>query len=349
MLRPLAAAITLTLLPALGGCMQVCYVAQAAYGQDDFAWRARPIDEVVADDATPEGRRQLLAMIADVKRYGETQGIAPTNSYRHFVDLPRDNAVYVVSAAHPLRFESLTWWFPIVGSVPYLGYFNPWEAKLYGERLAEEGWDVDLRGASAYSTLGWFDDPILSTMIRPYDGMVGGLVNVVIHESVHATHYVGGQTYFNESLANYVADELTGPYLTERLALDRYQQMAYRMGKLRGDQRAKRLHETYLKLEALYASDLSDEEKLKQKAAITAALQVELGFSRPINNATLAQARQYHGGSTIFARLHDHCEGDWHRFFAAVKTIEKRDFAEDQQVEIDGALEPLLTRPCPAG
>ena len=334
---------------AVSGCQQACYIAQAAYGQDDIAWRARPIDDVIADPGTPERTRQLLRIIDDVKAYGEAHGMAPTTNYQEFVDLPRSSVVYVVSAAPPLKLESLTWWFPIVGSVPYLGFFSADDAKMMGRKLEAEGWDVDLRTASAYSTLGWFDDPILSTMIRPRDSVVGGLVNVVLHESVHATHYVGGQTYFNESLANFVANELTKPYLIDRLQLDRWQLLAYEQGKLRGDRRARRMHETYKLLEAVYASDASEADKLAQKVRITEALREELGFWRPVNNATLAQSRQYHGANDSFDRLFAHCGHAWPRFWALIKTIEGGDFAEDQQKAIDGLIERLLSQPCPRG
>jgi len=341
--------VVLGVLLLASGCQQACYIAQAAYGQDDIAWRARPIEKVIADSGTPERTRELLSIIDDVKRYGEAHGMAATSNYKEYVELPRSAAVYVVSAAPPLKLESLTWWFPIVGSVPYLGFFNADDAKSEARRLAAQGWDVDLRTASAYSTLGWFDDPILSTMIRPRDSVVGGLVNVVLHESVHATHYVGGQTYFNESLANWVAGELTKPYLIDRLQLDRWQLLAYEEGKLRGDRRARRMHETYQLLEAVYESDRSDEEKLAEKARITAALGEELGFWRPINNATLAQSRQYHGGNDSFERLYVHCDRSWPRFWALIKGIEGDEFAEDQQKEFDGLIDELLAAPCPAG
>jgi predicted aminopeptidase len=333
---------------ATSGCSTACYIAQAAYGQDDIAWRARSIEEVIADPGTSERTRQLLSLVSDVKLFGEQHGLAPTSNYREYVELPRSSVVYVVSAAPPLELKSKTWWFPIVGSVPYLGFFNQHEAKGLGRDLVEQGWDVDLRGASAYSTLGWFDDPILSTMISPRDSVVGGLVNVVLHESVHATHYVGGQTYFDESLANFIADELTKPYLVDRLQLDRWQLLAYQESKLRGRRRAKRMHETYKTLEALYGSELSDEAKLRQKHVITEGLRAEIGFWRPINNATLAQSRQYHGGSPVFDGLFSHCGRDWRRFWSVVVTIERDDFAEDQQKDLEPLLAPLLAAACPA-
>src|SRR6185312_14274837 len=111
------------------------------------------------------------------------------------------------------RFRSKTWWFPIVGRVPYLGWFDRDDAHDFADELHREGWDSDVGAADAYSTLGWFDDPVLSTMIAGGDEAVGELVNVILHESVHATLYVDGQTRFNESLAEFVAGKLTTVYL----------------------------------------------------------------------------------------------------------------------------------------
>jgi len=328
------------------GCFAGGYLAQAAAGQDELSWRRRPVKEVVADPTTTDHTRQLLALVEDVKRYGERNHLKPTGNYEEYVDLDGPAVVWVVSAAKPLSFEQKTWWFPIVGSVPYLGWFNRRDAERHAERLRGEGWDVDLRGASAYSTLGFFDDPVLSTMIRPRLGTVGGLVNVVIHESVHATHYVSGQTLFNESLADFVADSLTSIYLRERLQLGRWQIWAYEEGQIRGEERAKEFFEAYRTLETVYASNLSDAQKLAIKAKVTEIVRVKWNFSRPITNATLAQSRAYHGGIPIFAELLEHCGQNWSRFWSAVKTIDTSSFAQPQQKDIDPVLRTLMKRPC---
>ena len=238
------AVLLMAIILVCGGCLQTGYLMQAAYGQDEIGHRARPIDKVLADKSVPPSTRTLLSIIPDVKAWGEKRGLEPTDSYRHFVDLRRDACVWVVSASHPLRFELETWWFPIVGSVPYLGWFNKRDAERSAADLAARGLDVDVRGASAYSTLGWFDDPVLSTMIKPHGGVRADLVNVVLHESVHATHYVASQSSFNESLADFVADMLTLEYLDERQGLDRWERFAFEEGQARGEERAKRFHDT---------------------------------------------------------------------------------------------------------
>lgn len=340
-------ALLVTLLALLStGCFAGGYIAQAAAGQDELSWRRRPVDEVIADPTTAEHTKQLLALVEDVKRYGERNHLKPTGNYEEYVELDSPAVVWVVSAAAPLSFQQKTWWFPIVGNVPYLGWFNRRDAERHAERLRKEGWDVDLRGASAYSTLGFFDDPVLSTMIRPRLGTVGGLVNVVIHESVHATHYVSGQTLFNESLADFVADSLTGIYLRDRLELSRWQIWAYEESQIRGEERAKEFFEAYRTLETVYASTLPDEEKLAIKKKVTEMVRKKWNFSRPITNATLAQSRAYHGGIPIFAELLVHCGQDWSRFWTAVKTIDESSFSMAQQKDIDPVLRQLMQRPC---
>lgn len=327
--------------------MQTGYLLQAVYGQDEIAFKARDIDRVLADESVPGGTRMLLALIEDVKRYGIHRHLEPTQSYEQYVDLGRPAVVWVVSASHPLRFEPHTWSFPVVGAVPYLGWFDENDAARFAAELAADGWDVDMRGASAYSTLGWFDDPVLSTMIRPQPTVVGDLVNVVLHESVHATHFVASQTYFNESLADFVADALTEEYLIERLRLDRWDLHAYREAQWRREARAARLHEAYETLSRVYASHMSDADKLAVKARVTEALQREMGFSRPINNATLAQSRAYHGGVPAFGELLAHCGGSWERFWGVIRTIDRSDFTRPQQADVSEVLDPVLARPCP--
>ncbi|MBI2712508.1 MAG: aminopeptidase, partial [Bdellovibrio sp.] len=172
------------------GCgAHVRYLAQASYGQFVLLNRARPIAEVLQDERTPLRVRNLLKEIDPVKSFGEAQGLRPTHNYTEYVKLDRDAAVWVVSACEKLKFESKEWNFPIAGAFPYLGWFDLQTAQEFAEELRKEGWDVDLRGAQAYSTLGWFRDSVLSTMIPPGEGALSSLVNVVLHESVHATLY----------------------------------------------------------------------------------------------------------------------------------------------------------------
>ena len=157
--------------------------------------------------------------------------------------IDRPNVVWVVSASDPLRFHSKTWTFPLVGSFTYLGWFKTDEAKTFAESLKREGWDVDMRGSQAYSTEGYFEDSVLSTMIPEGKAALGELANVILHESTHATFFVHHQSTLNESVANFVGDKLADLYLAEKLAPDSDEIAAYHRQEAFGEKRGKRLRE----------------------------------------------------------------------------------------------------------
>jgi predicted aminopeptidase len=329
------------------GCGTASYLTQAAFGQLDLLEAARPIDEVVASRKTPPRIRALLQRVGDIKRFGERRGLTPTGSYTQYADLDRPVAVWVVNASEPLRFHTLTWSFPIAGSVPYLGFFDRDEAKEFAADLRKGGWDVDLRGASAYSTLGWFKDPVLSTMIAQGDEALGELADVVLHESLHATLYVKGQSLFNESVADFVGDTLAAIYLDEALGPASPEKKAWIDAEAQHDRRALRMHEAYVELDALYASSRPREAKLAEKQRILDALRRELGASRPINNATLSQAKTYSSGRPELAELLGACGGAFPRFVGALKTIEASAFHEPQQQDIGPVLRAVIAKGCP--
>ncbi len=334
------------MLTGCSACSTVRYLAQAGRGQWELFNRARPIDEVLRDERTPPRLRGLLAEVAKVKAFGESMGLKPTKNYEAYVALRRNAAVYVVSASERLAFKAKTWSFPIVGSFPYLGWFDLENAREFARTL-EADYDVDVRGASAYSTLGWFRDPILSTMISEGDEAFGDLVDVVLHESVHATAYVAGQGFFNESLASFVADRLTRTYLERERGLTSTELTAYARAEVDAERRTRRLHQAYGELEAVYASrDLSDEAKLARKAELLEALAKDLGAKRKLTNASLIQFKAYHNETPAFTRLLERCHGQWPAFWRAIATVGEKRFAEPQQT----ALQPLLdSLACDAG
>lgn len=326
----------------LGGCSTARYLLQATEGQLALLNHAKPISEVLEDPRTPPRIKGLLREVAPVKKFGEERGIKPTPNYTEYVKLDRVAAVWVVSACEPLEFKSREWKFPIVGSFPYLGWFDLEGAKEYAKTMSDEGLDADVRGAAAYSTLGWFRDAILSTMLPEGEEALGELVDVVIHESVHATTYVSGQAYFNESLASFVAEKLTAQYLAARPDALR----AYVNGNAKGEGRRKRLHETYGQLKELYASSWSKGEKLAEKQRILDALKAELGTKREINNATLIQYKTYHTDAPEFERLWKACGGDPSRFMRSVGTLKAEVFPKGQQEDLAPVLGPLIQAGC---
>jgi predicted aminopeptidase len=330
--------------PLLGGCVELCYLGQAAAGQEDIGHRARPLEEAIADERVPAKTRAMLALIEDVKHFGERHGLTATESYREYADLERSAVVWVVTASHPLRFEPVTWRFPIVGAVPYLGWFERADAIQQAQALSRDGNDVYVREARAYSTLGWFRDPVLSTMLK--DGP-DDVIEVVLHESMHATHYVPSQTIFNESLANFVGSHLATAYLKERLRADAWRLFDHEARAAEHERRVERLEAAHATLSALYASNLEDAEKLDKKHTILTALQRELGALHPLNNAALLQAQAYDSGASGFAALLSACGASWPRFVREVRTIGQDDFTGPDQAALDALLEARARAGCP--
>lgn len=329
------------------GCTLSAYLTQAAEGQLRILAARRPLDEVIADPTTPPHVRRLLAAVPDIKAFGETQGLKATKNYQTYADLQRPAVVWVVSATEELAFEPKKWKFPIVGSVPYLGWFEKEDAQRHARDLREDGWESDLRPATAFSTLGWFEDPVLSTMIDNEPDALGALADVVLHESTHATHYVDGQTAFNESIANFVGDRMAVLWLDARVGVDSAEKRAFLDREAARKKRAALMHDAYARLDAVYRSQLTITEKRVQKALILARLRSETGARRPINNATLFEFKSYHGGEVQLTRLFAACGGRFPRLLRALRNIHGDSFSEPQQRDLEPIIAPLVAAGCP--
>lgn len=328
------------------GCFKARYLTQAARGQAELLLSARSISTVV-DDKTVDARvRALLREVPRIKEFGKRHGLKPTGNYETYVQLHRPAVSWVVSACEPLRFEPMHWSFPVVGSVPYLGFFDPMDAAAYGRSLKSQGYDVDVRAVEAYSTLGWFKDPVLSSMIPPGDTTLAELANVILHESTHATAYVSGQGNFNESLASFVADTLTPLFLVERQGPDSKELAVWRDVETRYKARIEQLHETYLALDTVYQSRLSDDEKRAEKKRILDRARTGLRFRRELNNATLMGYRTYSATSDGFRILLESCERQMPRFLAKMRALSPSSFGVDQRDELDALLLLLAHQGC---
>ena len=340
----LSRALLATLCALQLGCIHVRYLEQAAYGQLELLDEARPIAEVLADPDTHPRTRMLLAEVPRIKEYAREVGMEPSASYEKYVALSTGAVVWVVSASRPLAFENKTWAFPFFGAFPFLGWFDYFAAAEFGDELADKGWDVDVRPAGAYSTLGILPDPILSSMLSAGDEAFGLLVNVVLHESVHATVYIRDQSVFNESMASFVAERLTPGYLACRFGESSVELATYLEVMAAADARARAILDAYRELDGVYASDLSDAAKLAKKREILAVVDAATGFMRPPTNATLLQYKTYGTGMDDFANLLAACSDSWECFFGAVDSLESDDFAEPLSEDIAGVLEPLIAR-----
>ena len=179
-----------------------CYLSRAGWEEARILHRRRPIDALVRDPATDSVTRAKLNVVLAARRFAaDSVHLKVKKSFTMYTKLDRDTLVLVLSAAYRDRLAFHTWWFPIVGSVPYKGFFDFGAAKRAAKDLERQGLDTYLRPSPAFSTLGWFNDPLLSTSLRE-DSL--DLANTVIHEVTHNTFYAPGQAIFNESFANFV-------------------------------------------------------------------------------------------------------------------------------------------------
>jgi predicted aminopeptidase len=178
------------------------YLARAAWEEGKILARRQSIESLIAAPATDARLRSKLQLVLDARRFAiDSLGLRANKEFTTYSRLDRDTLVLVLSAAYRDSLAFRTWWFPVVGSVPYKGFFDFDAGKREAKAVDADGFDAVLRPASAFSTLGWFNDPLLPTTLS-LDSLE--LANTIIHELVHTTYYASGQAVFNESMANFV-------------------------------------------------------------------------------------------------------------------------------------------------
>lgn len=187
-----------------------CYVTRMAAHHNDLFNSRRPVEDVLADPETPAKTKDALKLVRRVMHFAEGEGLNTKGAYRYLIETKEPVVSYIVQAAEPDRLEFKTWWFPVVGSVPYIGYFEKRERDAVAADLKAQGYDVNETGAGAFSSLGWFEDPIFSSMLRRGEA---DLAHLFFHELTHRTLWISGQPEFNENLAEYVATVVTAKYL----------------------------------------------------------------------------------------------------------------------------------------
>jgi predicted aminopeptidase len=340
--------LVLSLWLSLTGCTTLHFVTQAAAGQWQLAGAARPIPEVIEDPKTPELTRSLLSDVESVRRFAWQNGLNVSGNYEKYVELDRQFPVWFVNASHPLAFRAKNFSFPIVGSFPGLAWFDKADAEKFRDSLGAQGLDVNMRGVSAFSTGGWFDDPIVWSMLSDAPGALASLVNTVLHESLHATVLIKDQQYYNESLAAFVGDTMAAHYLQQRSGERLPAELrAYLQGRRLGQERAKRLNEVHNELDAVYGSRISDAEKYEKKRQIIDRLMQEMRLVQRPNNATLIGFKLYHVGRDDFSELFAACGNSWRRFLTAAASLKPEDFAEPQRAEFGPVVAALRERGCP--
>ncbi|HRI78385.1 MAG TPA: aminopeptidase [Cyclobacteriaceae bacterium] len=191
----------------------ISYGVAQGLGQLKIIREARPVEEFINDPAFPDSLKAKLKLVMLARRYAiDSLGLNDTDNYKTMYDQKGKELMWVIIACEPFRLKEKRWDFPVVGSVPYKGFFDEEKAKKERAALERGGWDVSTRNPEGWSTLGWFTDPILSGMLRRSDG---DLASLIIHEMVHATLYVKDSSDFNENLASFIGDRGAEEFLAK--------------------------------------------------------------------------------------------------------------------------------------
>lgn len=322
----------------LGGCSTVAFYGQAIDGQLTILMRRQPIADVIADPATPASLKQTLQQVLHMRRFAiDVLGLPDNPSYTTYVDLKRPYVVWNVFAAPALSLTPRQWCYPVTGCASYRGYFHEADAKRFAAKLAAAGDDVYVAGISAYSTLGWFHDPLLNTMLSRSEARLAG---VLFHELAHQQLFAKGDTTFNESFATAVELEGVRRWLQQR---GKGAQFAnYETGLRRKMEFIELVRTARTKLTQLYASELPDMEKRKGKQRLFDRLQqdyrllrgnwggyagYDAWFARELNNAHLVPIGSYYDLVPAFQALLRRHQGDLKAFYkaAAQLAVQKRD------------------------
>jgi predicted aminopeptidase len=275
----------------LCGCDTLAYYGQAIGGQLGILAAAKPLDAWLADPATPAALRERLATAQRIREFASHGlGLPDNRSYRSYAELGRPYAVWNVFAASEFSVAPKEECFPVTGCVAYRGFFSEQAARRHAEALRAQGFDVFVGGVPAYSTLGWFDDPLLSTFIRYSDAQ---LARLVFHELAHQLVYAASDTTFNESFAVVVEEEGVRRWLQSE-GRDRDLEAFHAM-QARRQRLADRVKETRDRLAALYQEQLAPDEMRTRKRAIYERLRTEYPTIAPAepSNAFLASIALY--------------------------------------------------------
>ena len=319
------------LLPVLlAGCSSLGYYAQLADGQWQLLRARRPVAEVLADPRQPAALRQRLAQSQTARAFASTRlGLPDNRSYRLYADLGRRYAVWNLFAAAEFSLQPLSHCFPIAGCVAYRGYFDEQRARGAAALLRRRGMDTEVAGVEAYSTLGWFDDPLLPGMLAWNEAQVAALI---FHELAHQRLYLPGDTAFNESFARFVEEEGLRQWRAARglppppahLERQREQFVALVMA---SRARLEALYARPLAAEALRALKQAEFQRLRGEYAVLrdgpwrGDARFDAWFARPLNNARLLPFGLYEQWVPAFAALFAEAGGDWPRFHAEVAEL----------------------------
>lgn len=314
---------------ALCSCSTVKFYSQAMRGQAQIWSKQRPVAEVLADPAETEAVKKKLRLVLELREYAKTELKLPAESFGTYSDLKRPYVVWVVYAAERFRVEPKEWWYPLVGKLAYRGFFDAEDAKAEALKLKNAGYDVFAAGVEAYSTLGFFKDPVLNTCMHRNDAH---LAELVFHELTHSRLFIPGDTDFNEAFATANAEAAVRRWLRSQ---GRMRELRAYEAHLKSEREMVRLAlETRENLRALYSAE---ETPLAQKQAVLTTLQNKLAtlgvkdkatdvksgadLKLTWNNARLNTLATYYKLVPGFERLLKQCGGNVEAFYREVEKL----------------------------
>jgi predicted aminopeptidase len=324
--------ISFILTVVLLGCQSASYYAQAIWGQVQIMSAKQPVAELIEDPGTLQAVKEKLAYVLAVRDFARKELLLPVGgAYLDYADIHRPFVVWNVFAAPELSLEPKTWCYPMVGCASYRGYFDRGAAESYASALGQDGYDVFVSGVLAYSTLGWFNDPVLSTFLQLDNARLSALI---FHELAHRVLYVADDTDFNESFATAVEEE----------GMRRWAAASQTSEIFAVHERRQKMRDTFIglvsrrrnELRAVYASDLSPERKKIEKATVFGALLSDFElekqrdpemagykewFASGLNNAALVPLAAYHDLSPAFQRILNRSDGNWAAFYEECRRL----------------------------
>ena len=354
--RLLAGPFFLCLVAALAGCQSIGYYHQAIRGECQILIHRQPIQKLTADPGTSPELKEKFKLVLRLREFAQNELKLPIDGqYLHYVDLHRPYAVWNVHAAPAFSLEPKTWWYPFVGGLKYRGYFSETDAQRYARGLEKKGWEVYVEGVQAYSTLGWFKDPLLNTFISEPEPE---LAETLFHELAHQRFFISGDTDFNEAFATTVGEEGARRWLTRQnepatiqkyaAALERQERfvqliMAARetLKSVYKDKPAARLSGQNSASQSEASAELRSqrEQVIAQLREGYAGIKVQWGgnsgydswFTNSLNNAQLNTVATYYDLVPGFRALLREKGEDLEGFYAEVKILGKLRKAERHQ------------------
>ncbi|MDH4285596.1 MAG: aminopeptidase [Gallionellaceae bacterium] len=319
----------------LSGCTAVGYYGQAVSGHMKIMHAARPIQELQQDPATDPALKEKFSHVIAIRDFASRELALPDNgSYRSYADLGRPFVVWNVFAAPEFSVEPEKWCMAVVGCVNYRGYFDRAEAERYAAELKNAGLETHVGGVAAYSTLGYFDDPVLNTFLR-----LGNIeaARIIFHELAHQLLFVKGDTVFNESFATAVEQEGMQRWFARNSQHEQHK--TYLAQQKRKDQFVQLVESYRSKLRALYASGKPQDEMRRAKAETLADMKrayavlkqswdwdsrYDKWFEQDLNNAKIASQALYTQLLPAFEALLEQEGRDLPRFYRRVQTLAKQ-------------------------